>query len=256
MTTFPAPAGRPAPAVPAHRFNLAGLCADAPQPDAPALTDGGLTLSYRELDRLCEQVAAALTAAGVRAGDRVAYLGRPALPFLALLLGAAKAGAVAVPVNWRLTGREAAAVVADCGATLLVLAGDWAAAGAAPAGLTADRTTIRHGGDGAGAGWDDWLAAAPPRAGVAGGGAAGGAAATPLVTAAPGDVALQLYTSGTTGRPKGVLLSAEGLARTMGDAIVRWRLHPGSVTLAVLPLFHIAGLGSVLGALPRPAPRS
>ena len=83
------------------------------RPDAPALTAGAERLTFADLDRRSNQVGAALAAAGVAPGDRVAYLGKNTLAFFELLFGASKAGAVTVPVNWRLAPAEIADILDD-----------------------------------------------------------------------------------------------------------------------------------------------
>ena len=97
------------------------------RPDAPALTAGAERLTFADLDRRSNQVGAALVAAGVAPGDRVAYLGKNTLAFFELLFGASKAGAVTVPVNWRLAPAEIADILDDSAAAVLVVGPEFAA---------------------------------------------------------------------------------------------------------------------------------
>ena len=197
--------------------------------DRPAITFEGRTLSFRELDERSSRAAQALRAAGVGAGDRVAYLDRNRPEYFDLVFGAAKLGAVCVAVNWRLSAREVAHVLADAGARLLFAGAEFAELvetiedGFAGAAVV---TLDRH------ARWpsfEDWIAAHD---------------AVDLRTASSADSeALQLYTSGTTGLPKGVVLANRNLFAMVRAAGPAWGFRPGMVSLGVSPLFHIAGSG-------------
>jgi long-chain acyl-CoA synthetase len=196
--------------------------AAARRPDTVALRQDDRQLSYAQLDERSNRVAQALIASGLRAGSRVAYLGRTAPEAIELLLGASKMGAVAVPLNWRLSPRELAQVLADSRAPLLLadrayasVAGELAAAAGIEVILVPDDYERR-------------LAAHEPR--------------DPGGRGEPGDVAVQLYTSGTTGVPKGVLTTHRNLAAAAATS-VRWGFDSETVSLTPLPLFHIGGIG-------------
>src|SRR5678815_2853371 len=88
-------------------------------PQRPALAFEGRTTTYEQLDARASQVAQGLIALGVRPGDRVAHLGKNTDLYLELMLGAAKAGAVITPVNWRLAPREFAYIINDSEAKVL-----------------------------------------------------------------------------------------------------------------------------------------
>jgi len=191
------------------------------RPEAPALTGDGRTVSYGELDERSSRVAQALLAEGVRAGDRVSYVGKNAPEYFDLLFGAAKLGAVIVPVNWRLTAEEIAAILADAGAVLTV-ADHEAAPFPAPGRL------LRSGPE-----FEGWLAAHE--------------AADPGFTGGADDIVAQLYTSGTTGVPKGVLLSNRNFA-TGERRGPYWLLDEKSVNVVASPIFHVGGTGSALTA--------
>ena len=198
------------------------------QPDRSALIFEGRTTSFAELDRRANQVAHALLADGITPGERIAYLGRNTDVFFELFYGAAKAGAVAVPVNWRLAPPEVAGIVADAQARLIVLGREYAddpryACFAGVRALAAEAPD----------GWAAWRRAQP--------------ATDPAHVPSPSDVALQLYTSGTTGQPKGVMLSHANLmaSHIAGEAHdLGWnRWTPHDVALLSMPLSHIAGTG-------------
>jgi long-chain acyl-CoA synthetase len=179
-----------------------------------AIREPGRSLTYSELDRSATEIANGLIAAGVRPGDRVAILDKNCGAYLELLFGLAKCGAVAAPVNWRLTAHEAAQVVGDARATLLV-AGDELRSVAEPLGV---RLASMN---------------ALPRA----------AGDDPRIDGED-DVVWQLYTSGTTGLPRGAMLTSANLYSCMGGILLEApELHEGSVSLVAMPMYHIGGCG-------------
>lgn len=202
--------------------------------DAVAVVDGAVTTSYAALDEAVHQVAHGLHAAGLAEGDRVAFVGRNGLACVELLLGAARAGVVPTFLNWRLHPDELDFVLADSGAQLVVASEEFASTVASLPDARIDRLLVV--GDSRGPdNWDEWRA--------------GQSAAPAPVHQPPDDVALQLYTSGTTGRPKGAMLTRAGLAATIPDTAELWQCDASSTVLSVLPMFHIAGIGTVLATL-------
>ncbi len=186
-------------------------------PDRPALLAGEERVVYRELGEAAARWAGLLRARGVRPGDRVAVLLPNGLDYIGALYGALSAGAIAVPLNPLLRGAEVAERVTDSGAALLV-----APAGADQlAGLQvaiADPTEVRS--------------AAP----------AGGVAERDA-----GEPAVLLYTSGTTGRPKGAELTHGGLRATAAFlAGPLLQLSADDVVLGAAPFSHVFGLAGVL----------
>ena len=159
-----------------------------------ALISNGAHITYADLDRRTNQVAAALIALGVRKGDRVAMLLVNSTEFIEVLLGCAKIGALAVPLNVRLAGPEIGYILADSGADVLVFHEPFAAQ--ARSAVTESGVRVRHvvraGGVPAPGelGYEDVVSGAAPE---------------PLNGDVDGrDPAFIMYTSGTTGRPKGV----------------------------------------------------
>ncbi len=207
-------------------------------PDHPALRwEGGGQLTYGELDARSNQVAQALLASGVGPGDRVAYLDKNSPEQVELYFGSVKVGAVPTPVNYRLAPPEIAYIVADAGAKVV-------AVGAEVLHQVEPVEDRLGGGEvlviGGAAGtarpaYAEWRDAFPPE--------------DPLLPVDPGDTAYQLYSSGTTGRPKGVLLSHANLVAEVGLLRDVVRLGPGSVSLVPMPLFHIGGGGYLLAGL-------
>ena len=197
----------------------------APGPARPALTLDERTVDFGTLDEHAHRVAGALVAAGLRPGDRLAVLARNTPEFYELLFGAARAGVVLVPLNWRLAPPELAAILADADPALLVAGSDLMAL--APAGVEA---IVLEDGYSA---WRD----------------AGGTGDTVAHDPRPDDVVLQLYSSGTTGLPKGARLTHANLAFTPRMGREFYRMGPQSVNLVPSPLFHIGGVGYGLTAL-------
>ena len=196
----------------------------AERPDAVALRRGDRALTYRELDERSSRVAQALTAAGVKPGDRIAHLDRTGTEVIELLFAVSKIGAVLVPLNWRLAPPELTAIVADAGAPVLV-SGPAFAQTAAQIERALERpcATIEIG-----PAYEAWLA--------------GHDAVDPGARGASNDTVVQMYTSGTTGVPKGVLTTHGNLAAA-AETSPLWAFDADSVSLTALPMFHIGGIG-------------
>lgn len=199
------------------------------RPEAEALVDvaTGARHTYAQLDRRVGARAAALAALGVEAGGRVALLGENSAAYLEWLFGAARLGAITVPINHRLAPAEVAHVLADSGATVLVRSAAFAA--------LAEDALATLGGDAVGALVE--LAEEP------------GDQAVEARPVAGDDPCVIMYTSGTTGVPKGAVLTHDNM---LWNAINMVTAGPGiggtDVTVAAAPLFHIGALG--LSALP------
>jgi long-chain acyl-CoA synthetase len=203
------------------------------RPGAAAVTGGGRSVTYAELDERSSRLAAALRASGVREGDRVTHLAKNSPGQIETLFGAAKAGAVSVMLNWRLAPRELAEILADTRASVLIADEEHATVAR---GLRDAVPGIRR------------LAipgTAHPRPGSARGGA-GPPADDPGFTGGKDTVVTQLYTSGTTGRPKGVQLTNANFGMTAPYISPRWQVDGSASCLVAMPLFHIGGLGMAL----------
>jgi long-chain acyl-CoA synthetase len=199
--------------------NLASLLSDTVRahPARPALLAGERRIAYRELGEARERCTGLLRGRGIQPGDRVAVLLPNGLDFIAALYGALAAGAIAVPLNPLLRGAEVAERLADSGAALVV-----APSGAEQlAGLDVAR-------------------ADPAEAGSA-------RLAADVCERDAGEPAVLLYTSGTTGRPKGAELTHGGLrATTAFLAGPLLQLSADDVVLGAAPFSHIFGLAGVL----------
>jgi fatty-acyl-CoA synthase len=201
-------------------------------PHRVAFRQGGRALTYAELAARVDHLAAGLAGQGVRPGDRVAYLGPNDLATFETFFAAGRLGAIFVPLNIRLAAPEIAYMLADCGARVLVYAPETAGLAAAADPRAAGVTTLVAL-DPAGAG--DALAYADLTTG----------GTPPDTEVGLADDALILYTSGTTGRPKGAVLTHGNVTFNTTNQLVHVDVLSTDVVLCTAPLFHVTGLGQV-----------
>jgi HIP---CoA ligase len=217
-------------------------------PGEEAIVDGATRLTWSGLAGRMTRAARACEASGVRPGDRVAIWAPNSLDWIVASLGVYAAGGVLVPVNTRFRGGEAAHVLRTAGARLLLtvtdfLGGDYLGmlGGADPELLGQLEVVVLSGPTGAGASWPEFLDRG--RGGPGPGQAVPGAAEQAL---SRDDVSDIIFTSGTTGTPKGAVLTHGASTRTY----VTWSdlvgLRRGDRYLVVYPFFHCAGLKSAV----------
>src|ERR1700744_6494754 len=211
--------------------------------DATAVEFERRRISFAEFDRKTNQVANALIALGVKPRERIAYLGKNSDHYFELLLGAMKANVVMAPVNWRLAGPEVAFIVSDCKAPVLFVGPEFVTqVRNIKAQLPDVRTVITT--EGGAPEWQDFVRWRDAQS-----------ADDPKVAIEPGDIAIQLYTSGTTGKPKGAMLSHANflnLVQAGKDEKPDWnKWSEDDVSLVAMPIFHIGGSGwGMLGLYP------
>ena len=236
------PGGTPAPLT----GNLADLVRAAAErrPDDVAFVHRGNRTTWAEVDASVDAAAAGLLGLGLVAGDRVGVQLGNTLDFPVAYFGVLRAGLVAVPLNPGYTRHELAHVLGDSGARALVTARTTAETATAVASDVSglEHVLVAGGGEpptGAVA-WDSLLATG------------GGPVAS---TGADEDLAVVIYTSGTSGRPKGAMLPHRALLANLeqGRSIDPPVITSDDVVLLVLPLFHIYGLNAALGAVAREA---
>ncbi len=200
-------------------------------PDLEACTGDGYRLTYAEVNTRANRFSGLLEERGIRRGDRIALLCKNNEHVISAMFGAAKSGVITVLLNWRLQAAELAFILSDCQASLLVYDATFAA--------TVDRLReqvpishfIRVGGRGTDPDFDACLDSASD--------------AEPAISGGGDDPVILMYTSGTTGKPKGVTLTHNncfwasiGLMHTI-DWSYRYRF------LSVAPLFHIGGMAPI-----------
>jgi long-chain acyl-CoA synthetase len=191
--------------------------------DHPALVGVARTVTFGELEARARRLANALTTLGVGEHGRVAYLDLNNPEFFEVMLGAAKVGAAIAPLNFRLTPAELGQIVADAGARVMVVGATFAAAVDTIRAAAPGLTVVSVGDE-----YEQWLAAADDR--------------DPGRPSGPDEVVLQLYTSGTTGLPKGVMITNDNCS-ALNDVAEHWHVDESSVCLVAMPLFHIGGSG-------------
>jgi acyl-CoA synthetase (AMP-forming)/AMP-acid ligase II len=210
-------------------------------PDRIAIlfAERNVQVTYLQLDRQSDAFARLLHTRGLQPGDRVAYFGRNSDLFFPVLFGSIRAGIVLVPLNWRLATPEIAYQLKDSGARLLLCDPEFAAAlGAALHGFDSPPEILNTEGD------DVYclraLLSQP--------------AAQSVLRRERDQIILQLYTSGTTGKAKGVLVSHYALSVARHCELVSpefSNMTEGSTSLSAMPNFHIGGMSWVLIGLVR-----
>ncbi|MEV7660698.1 o-succinylbenzoate--CoA ligase [Paenarthrobacter sp. NPDC089316] len=210
-----------------------------------ALIYGGQKLSYLELADRADRLANALMARGVTKGDRVAYLGENHPAFVETFFACGLVGALFVPLNTRLAAPELQFQLQDSGARLLISAAalEPVAAAAVADTAVAHRLVVVPDDDPGSSGIK------PPSGVEHYGEVIGAADSTPTDTVVTlDDGAMILYTSGTTGKPKGALLTHGNITWNCINTVVDMDLSRNDVALMISPLFHVASLD--MGLLP------
>lgn len=195
-------------------------------PNKVAITFEGRTTTYQELDRASDRVANGLLALDVGPSDRIGILDKNSDRFFEIWLGLSKLGAVIVPINARLAGPEVEYVVNDANIKVLFIGEQFIdLIGKIRDKLkTVSRVIVIN------KTYDTWRDSFP--------------AVSVQYPTSSEDVNMQLYTSGTTGRPKGVQLTNRNTIDTMADTLASWGdWNASDVSLVAMPLFHIAGCG-------------
>ncbi|MDN8616585.1 acyl-CoA synthetase [Variovorax ginsengisoli] len=198
-------------------------------PGRPALSCGEVRWSYGELQRRIQAMSAVLAAGGVAAGDRVGYLGLNDPMFVVVMFATSRLGGVFVPLNFRLSGPELAWIIGDAGIHTLVAGEEHVPViDGVRATLACKRFIHRAAGA---PGWEpaDALMAQP--------------GAVPAAVPATADaLAVIMYTSGTTGHPKGAMLTHGNFWANNLNEMLLWDMVSTDVTLNFAPMFHVGGL--------------
>jgi len=200
-------------------------------PDSESLVDGGRRLTFRGLDRAVDALAAGLAERGIAPGDRVALLMDNRIEFLQTVLAAARLGGIAVPIGHRLRRPEVARILADCAAAALLFDADLDDRVPPTEAAPDVRLRVSVSGESAGAlPFEDLLSdGRPPEADVG-----------------EEDTGVILYTSGTTGRPKGAELTHLGMVHSCLHWQERVEIAAGERSVLVVPGSHVTGLCGIL----------
>ena len=201
---------------------------------------GGRRQTFRQLNARCNQVANALRAAGVSSGERVGLLLMNGLEFIESFYAVAKIGAVNVPLNWRLVADELEFILKDSGTMALIYSEEFAAI-AAELQSRGTKTDIRFwvqlGGQPAAfaTSYDAWREGAPTT--------------EPELAGFEDDLLFIMYTSGTTGLPKGVMHSHNSVMWSILTVVATADVRFGDRYLLSLPMFHVGALNPIMGNL-------
>ncbi len=228
------------------RYTVAGLIRHLArqQAEAEMLVQGAQRRTWaEEFDMAC-RVAQAARRDGLDVGDRIAFLDRNGIAYFDFLFGGSLIGAVNVAVNWRLAPAEMEAIIDDSGAPVLAVHADYLPA---LANMEGGLPTVRRivvigdssavGADPRFVSFDAWIDGCP--------------ADDPGHVGGPDEVSMQLYTSGTTGLPKGVMLTNANLSTAIAESGITFHIADDTVSLVAMPLFHIGGSGWALCAMSR-----
>jgi acyl-CoA synthetase (AMP-forming)/AMP-acid ligase II len=205
------------------------------RPDSVVFDFEGRLSTFADLEKYTNQVANGLLALGLKPDDRIAYLGKNSDYYFELMLGAMKAKIVLTPVNWRLAGPEITYIVDNSCAAALFVGPEFVEQARA---IAANLPKVRHflTTEGGAPEWRDYAAWRNAQS-----------SAAPVIAVASDDVAMQLYTSGTTGKPKGAmlmhsnLLNLSRLDRNNTPDWNKWTTE--DVSLIAMPVSHIGGSG-------------
>jgi acyl-CoA synthetase (AMP-forming)/AMP-acid ligase II len=209
------------------------------RPDAVALKFEGRETTFAEIEAAASRIANQLIASGIAPQERIGYLAKNSDHFFEFLFGACKARVALAPINFRLAAPEVAQIIADSGARLLIVGADSAELAEKAVDLLAFRPRmialgfdrdgyVRH---------DVWVDGADTR--------------DPRLAIEPDDDVIQLYTSGTTGLPKGVQLTNRNYLAIFrlvaGSEGLKY--EAGETVLGAMPFFHVAGVNIALIAM-------
>ncbi len=206
----------------------------AETPDAEAMTYGNRTWTWAEWDDRVRRAAGGLQALGIGRGDVVSFLDKNHPACVEISMAAGSLGAANAIINWRLAGDEVDYAVNDSGARVLVVGSElMPLVDKIRDRLPRVEKVIEVTPDGAeGDEYEAWLAASAP--------------VSRPDDVEPGDACLVMYSSGTTGHPKGVMLTHTNMVEHTINAHDGWEFEPGDKSMVSMPLFHVGGSSYVL----------
>jgi long-chain acyl-CoA synthetase len=198
------------------------------RPDAIAITFHDRDITYGELEERSSRVAQGLLGEGVSSQEHIAFIDKNSPAYFEVLYGGGKVNAINVAVNWRLAAPEMAYVVNDAQAKVVFVGEEFFPQLDDVEGqLTTVKKIVTLGRHPKHESYDDWVSRQD--------------ATDPRVPSDGEDVCMQLYTSGTTGLPKGAMLTNNNFFPLVRNVVGPWFFDEQSVNIVVMPLFHIAG---------------
>jgi fatty-acyl-CoA synthase len=208
------------------------------KPERELAAQGSRRLTYAEGRTTANRLGHALRASGLRPGDRFAFLAKNCLEYSYLFFAASKCGAVPVPLNYRLAAPELAYIVKDSGSKLVIAQSEYVSLLESVRGDLGEATTFVSIGATASPGWrdyDGWIGACPD-----------------VGLDMPGgddDDLYQMYTSGTTGRPKGAILTHGAVTANIHQVRIAMETGTDERVLIVAPLYHAAAALTMIGTV-------
>ena len=208
------------------------------RPDAVAITFGERSITWAQHYERARRVAAALTRSGVQSQDHVAFIDKNGVEFFEYTFGCGLVNAISVSVNWRLAPGEMKYTINDALAKVLIVGPDFfEAVERIESELSTVTKIVAIGDHPRWESFEDWIVAD------------GDVPGDPMFVGGVSDICLQLYTSGTTGLPKGVMLSNSNLFTLLAKVAVSWGFGPEETNLVCMPLFHIGGCGWAIAGM-------
>ena len=204
------------------------------QPDAEFAVQRDRRMTYREAAVAVNQLANALVSAGLQLGDRLAILSKNSIEYVLLYFAASKAGVVPVPLNYRLAPAEWAYILNDAGAKLLIAESGFLDAVSRIRGELQTVTSFMVADGEETVGWDNyrqWVSTQPT--------------APPERVIAEDQDLYQMYTSGTTGHPKGAVLTHRAVMANLVQLGLIFKIQAGERLLLTAPLFHAGAANAV-----------
>lgn len=243
-------------------------CQSTPERIAVVDWQKGRRLTYRSLHSRAERLAGALQSAGIKLGDRVAILLHNQAEMLEAMLACGMIGAIAVPLNWRLSIPELSEIILDCDPKLLLYDSDEAELTRLVTGLQllscalltvmaleSDKQLCGDSDKGPEEEADKKSDGARPASSAGEAGceiapaedhrSAGERAVVQRAALALDDAWMMIYTGGTTGKPKGVVLTHGSVFWNAANTVVSWQLTEADVTPTILPMFHTGGMNAL-----------
>lgn len=204
-------------------------------PDKKALVMDNDAITFRQLDRAANSLAQGMLSLGLKPGHKVAIMAQNCLEFPIIVFAVAKCGAVLVPVNFRYNKRELIYVINDSEPRMLFYGPEFAPlvhTAKAEFSDSIQRIAITGAAPAEDTGMNDLMA--------------GSSDSEPAVAVDPNSPAMIMYTSGTTGFPKGVLYSHAAYQAVYAGLVIEGDLSSTDITMVALPLFHNGGLNALL----------